>query len=95
MMATIQSIVNQSMRGDIDVNTMRNNITSRLDALGRSHDILRNRDFSSANIKDVVERAVEPFNVSGRFRLPVLTSYCLIKAAIPWRYRCTNSRPTR
>nr|WP_172691013.1 PAS domain-containing protein [Agrobacterium larrymoorei]ASK49459.1 histidine kinase [Agrobacterium larrymoorei] len=69
MMATIQSIVNQSMRGDIDANTMRNNITSRLDALGRSHDILRNRDFSSANIKDVVERAVEPFNVSGRFSI--------------------------
>lgn len=67
MMATIQSIVNQSMRGDTDVNTMRNNITSRLDALARSHDILRDRDFSSANIKDVVERAVEPFNARGRF----------------------------
>lgn len=67
MMATVQSIVNQSMRGDFDVTTMRNNITSRLDALGRSHDVLRGRDFLSANIRAVIERAIEPFDAGKRF----------------------------
>jgi len=67
MMATVQSIVNQSMRGDIDVTTMRNNITNRLDALGRSHDVLRGRDFLSANIRAVIERAIEPFDAGKRF----------------------------
>lgn len=67
MMATVQSIVNQSMRGDFDVATMRNNITSRLDALGRSHDVLRSRDFLSANIRAVIERAIEPFDAGERF----------------------------
>ena len=67
MMATVQSIVNQSMRGDLDVVSMRKNITSRLDALGRSHDVLRGRDFASANITAVIDRAIEPFNTNDRF----------------------------
>lgn len=68
MLATVNSIVNQSMRGDQLVDAMRQNISERLDALARSHDVLRGRDFGSASIRDAVQKAIEPFNASGRIQ---------------------------
>ena len=66
MLATVNSIVNQSMRGSQPVDAMRQNISERLDALARSHDVLRGRDFGSASIRDAVQKAIEPFNASNR-----------------------------
>ena len=68
MLATVNSIVNQSMRGNQPVDAMRQNITERLDALARSHDVLGGRDFGSASIRDAVDKAIEPFNTSGRIQ---------------------------
>ena len=66
MLATVQSIVNQSMRSDRPVDGIRTNITERLDALARSHDVLRGRDFDTASIRAVVQQAIAPFNTAGR-----------------------------
>jgi PAS domain S-box-containing protein len=66
MLATVQSIINQSMRPDQPVDGIRTNITERLDALARSHDVLRGREFDTASIRAVVQQAIAPFNSAGR-----------------------------
>jgi PAS domain S-box-containing protein len=66
MLATVQSIINQSMRGEQPPEVIRGNITSRLDALSRSHDVLSGRNFDSASMQETVERAIEPFNAVKR-----------------------------
>lgn len=69
MLATVQSIVNQSMRGERPPEIMRKSISDRLDALSRSHDVLRGNDFDEASLAALVSKAVEPFNSAGRIEL--------------------------
>jgi len=70
-LATVQSIVLQTMRGEAISDHVKNAIMSRLMALSRSHDLLTERNWVSAPLNDVVIRALAPFGVtthtSGRF----------------------------
>jgi two-component sensor histidine kinase len=66
MLATVQAIIQQSMKGDQPTAVMRQAIGERLEALGRSHDVLRGTDFDTANIRETVEKAIEPFNTTRR-----------------------------
>lgn len=66
MLATVQAIIQQSMKGDQPTAVMRQTIGERLEALGRSHDVLRGNNFDTANVRDTVEKAIEPFNTTRR-----------------------------
>lgn len=66
MLATVQSIVNQSMRASEPLENIRQNISDRIEALARSHDVLQGRSFDTADLGAVVEKATAPFNAAGR-----------------------------
>lgn len=68
MLATVQAIIQQSMKGDQPTAVMRQTIGKRLEALGRSHDVLRGNDFDTANVRETVEKAIEPFNTTRRIQ---------------------------
>jgi PAS domain S-box-containing protein len=66
MLATTQSIVNQSLRADEPIDKIRSTISERLGALSRSADVLRGREFETLGLREIVEQAVAPFNETGR-----------------------------
>jgi two-component sensor histidine kinase len=67
-LATVQSLVVQTLRGAADLKSVRAAIESRLISLAGAHDLLTSRNWSGADVTDVVERAVAPF-VAGRFAI--------------------------
>ncbi|MFK3690928.1 PAS domain-containing protein [Agrobacterium tumefaciens] len=66
MLATTQSIVNQSLRADKPIERIRSTISERLAALSRSADVLRGREFETLGLREIVQQAMAPFNETGR-----------------------------
>lgn len=66
MLATTQSIVNQSLRADQPIESIRSTISERLAALSRSADVLRGREFETLGLREIVQQAIAPFNETGR-----------------------------
>ncbi|WP_018899439.1 PAS domain-containing protein [Rhizobium sp. 2MFCol3.1] len=66
MLAITQSIVNQSLRADEPIESIRSTISQRLAALSRSADVLRGREVDSLGLREIVQQAVAPFNEAGR-----------------------------
>ncbi len=66
MLATTQSIVNQSLRSHAPIDSIRSTISERLAALSRSADVLRGREFETLGLREIVQQAVAPFNHAGR-----------------------------
>lgn len=66
ILATVQSVVSQSLRSDLDIESIRTSVADRIKALGRSQDVLTGRKWDVANIREAVERSIEPFNETGR-----------------------------
>jgi two-component sensor histidine kinase/PAS domain-containing protein len=60
-LATVQSIVNQTLRSAGDVEAARGIVNARLLALSGAHDLLTARAWSGADLTDLVARAVAPF----------------------------------
>jgi PAS domain S-box-containing protein len=60
-----QSIVRQALRFHTDPEEIRDAIESRLFALSRSHDLLTRENWKSAGLRDVINDALEPFDVAG------------------------------
>ena len=60
-LATVQSIIWQALRSEVDPNVVRAAIESRLSALSRSHDLLARENWKSAGLGDVISAALEPF----------------------------------
>ena len=73
-LATVQSIVNQTLRGAVDVEAARKTVNARLLALAGAHDLLTARAWAGADLADLVARAIAPFPV-GQF---VLTGPSLV-----------------
>lgn len=65
-LATVQSLVAQTLRGAIDFDSARHAISARIVALAGAHDLLTSRNWSSAGVADVVDRAMAPF-ATGQF----------------------------
>lgn len=63
-LATVQSIVSQTLRGATDLSVARSAIDARIGSLARAHDLLTERNWAGAELGDVVARAVEPFAAS-------------------------------
>ncbi|MCJ2066002.1 PAS domain-containing protein [Methylobacterium sp. J-088] len=76
MLAMVQSIATQTMRGAKDMETAKNVLADRLVALGRSHDLLLGGTLSTTPLADLIENAVKLHqDENGRFAIegpPVL-----------------------
>jgi PAS domain S-box-containing protein len=64
-LSMVQSIVRQALRFHTDPREIRDAIESRLLALSRSHDLLTRGNWKSAGLRDVINDALEPFDVAG------------------------------
>nr|WP_171015576.1 PAS domain S-box protein [Methylobacterium sp. L1A1] len=59
MLAMVQSIATQTMRGAADLDTARDVLANRLIALGKSHDLLLGGSLSKAPLANVIENAID------------------------------------
>jgi two-component sensor histidine kinase len=60
-LATVQSIADQTLRGAADLQTARDAIDQRICSLARAHDLLTARNWAGADLREVVERVLEPY----------------------------------
>ena len=60
-LATVQSIINQTLRDAVDIKSARTAVSARIVALAGAHDLLTDRSWAGADITDLVARAVAPF----------------------------------
>lgn len=58
------SIINQTFRRSSDAKEIRDAIEARVFALSRSHDLLNSGDWKNTGLHDIVDAALEPFEVS-------------------------------
>lgn len=65
-LATVQSIVSQSLRAELPSHELREVVAQRIEALSGAHDILAEHDWDVAGLRQTVERALRPFNADGR-----------------------------
>lgn len=72
-LATVQSLVVQTLRGAVDARSARAAIDARIVSLAGAHDLLTSRNWSGADVGEVVARAVAPF-AAGQFAIggPIL-----------------------
>ena len=92
-LATVQSIVTYSLRGASDLKASREALNERIVSLARVHDLLTARSWASADLFDVVHRAMEPF---ARSQLELSGPSVEISPNPRWpcRWPCMSSRPT-
>ena len=62
-LSTVQSIVTQALRRPSEPEQIREAIESRILALSRSHDLLTSSNWQGAGLHDLVDTALEPFEV--------------------------------
>lgn len=63
-LATVQSITAQTLRGANDLKSARAALDDRLISLARAHDLLTDASWSGADLRDVVARAMQPFDAA-------------------------------
>jgi two-component sensor histidine kinase len=70
-LTTVQSIAAQTLRPMHDLEAAKEALTSRIIALSRAHDVITARTWQGAELREIVERAVEPFSPgpNSRFKL--------------------------
>src|SRR5674476_424526 len=61
-LATVSAIAAQSLRTATSIEHGQHSIESRLQALGRAHDLLLQARWSSANLAHIVRGATEPYD---------------------------------
>lgn len=64
-LATVQSIVLQSLRGTTDIDAARKAVDARIAALAGAHELLTDRRWLGADLKEIVARAMAPFATDG------------------------------
>jgi two-component sensor histidine kinase/PAS domain-containing protein len=67
-LATVQSMVVQTLRRAGDLESASSAISSRIVSLAGAHDLLTSRSWESADVTDVVSRVIAPFGV-GQFKV--------------------------
>jgi PAS domain S-box-containing protein len=60
-LATVQSIAGQTLRNASSVEHVREDLEGRLFALSRVHDVLTRESWEGANLREVIEQAIEPY----------------------------------
>jgi PAS domain S-box-containing protein len=69
ILATVGSIVSQSLRTSVPASHMRDTVAERIRALSAAHEVLTGRKLDTASLKTIVEQAVGPFNAGGRIQI--------------------------
>ncbi|MCF6371246.1 PAS domain-containing protein [Rhizobium halophilum] len=64
-LATVQSIVTQSLRNEADRAKARSSIEGRLIMLSRAHDVLTKETWESARLHDIIDEATSAFQAAG------------------------------
>lgn len=68
-LATVQAVAHMSFRKDEPITDARKNFTGRLQALSSAHDILTDEKWTGANFREVVKRALRPFDLESARRV--------------------------
>jgi PAS domain S-box-containing protein len=70
-LATVQSIASRTLRNTSSADQARDALEGRLMALSRTHDVLTRENWESAELGEIIARAVEPYqgDADGRFQL--------------------------
>ncbi len=63
-LATVQSIASQTLKGATDIDAARTALEARIHSLAPIHDLLTECNWVSADLRDVVERGMQPFAAS-------------------------------
>jgi two-component sensor histidine kinase len=96
-LATVSAIASQSLRTATSIEHGQHAIESRLQALGRAHDLLLQVRWSSASLAHIVKGATEPFDNEGGGRFSIrgpdfqMTSGAVIALAMTLNELCTNA----
>lgn len=67
-LATVQSVVNQTLRSAADIQTAHTAANARIIALAGAHDLLTDRSWGGADLAELVARSLAPF-VAGQITL--------------------------
>jgi PAS domain S-box-containing protein len=70
-LATVQSVVRQTVRGNASGTEVRETLTSRLLALSAAHDVLTRENWESAGLREVVDQAIRHYEPAGEPRVIV------------------------
>lgn len=79
-LATVQSIVSQSLRGEDVSPQVAAVIARRLGALAGAHDVLTNRGWEEARLEDIVQAAIAPFDSGHTERIHISGDEVVISA---------------
>jgi two-component sensor histidine kinase len=71
-LATVQSIATQTLRTANTTQDAKEALERRLLALSRAHDVLTRESWEGADLSDVVDRVLEPYQVHGESRLHIV-----------------------
>ncbi|MFC1455148.1 PAS domain-containing protein [Microvirga arabica] len=67
-LATVQSITSQTLRNAATAQSAKDALEGRLLALSRTHDVLTRENWESAELREIVAQAVEPYRGQGEDR---------------------------
>jgi len=70
-LATVQSVVRQTVRGEASGAALRETLTSRLLALSAAHDVLTRENWEGAGLREVVDQAIRHYEPAGAPRFIV------------------------
>src|SRR6202790_4989729 len=96
-LATVSAIAAQSLRNATSIEHGQEAIESRLQALGRAHDLLLQARWSSASLAHIVQGATEPYDSQGEGRFTIegpdlkIASGAVIALAMTLNELCTNT----
>jgi two-component sensor histidine kinase len=96
-LATVSAIAAQSLRTAVSIEHGQQAIESRLQALGRAHDLLMQVRWSSASLMHIVQGATEPYDSKGTGKFSIqgpelkITSAAVIALAMTLNELCTNT----
>jgi two-component sensor histidine kinase len=95
MLATVSAIASQSLRTATSIEHGQQAIESRLQALGRAHDLLLQASWLSASLSNIIGGAIEPYDNEGRFSIQgpdfKVVSGAVIALAMTLNELCTNA----
>ena len=96
-LATVSAIASQSLRTATSIEHGQQAIESRLQALGRAHDLLLQVRWSSASLAHIVAGATEPYDSKGMGKFSIqgpdlkINSGAVIALAMTFNELCTNT----
>jgi two-component sensor histidine kinase len=95
LLATVMAIASQSLRNTDSLEHGREAIESRLLALGRVHDLLLKKNWTSASLASIVQTAIEPFDKGARFYVEIpdidVSPAAVLPLAMIINELCTNA----